>query len=322
MAITAPFDVQGHRGARGLKPENTLPSFEVALDLGVTTIETDLHLTRDKVPILHHDSVITDTLCEKVSSSSSPDPAARPLVSSLTVDQLRGYRANRNPNHQRFPRQDAGPTALATQFAGQRGWDPYAPPTLEDLLDFAAAYGGELGVAAGKSSRQQERVQHVVFDLELKRVPFRPEIIGDDFDGETPGILEQRVVEAILSRGVRQRTIVRSFDHRCLRAIRRLEPELGVAVLVAGTAPVSLVDLVRQAEARVYCPDFEFLDLSQIRQAHAGGILVKPWTVNDPRDWARLLDWGVDGITTDVPDQLMAWLDAAGIGYGPNLTNR
>jgi glycerophosphoryl diester phosphodiesterase len=80
-------------------------------------------------------------------------------------------------------------------------------------------------------------------------------------------------------------------------------------------APVSPGELVRQAGAHVYCPDFEFLDVLQVKQLHQEGIRVVPWTVNDPTDWQRLLDWGVDGITTDFPDQLGEFLAAKGIAY-------
>src|SRR5690242_19279281 len=101
-----PFDLQGHRGARGLKPENTLPAFEVAFDLGVTTVETDVHLTRDSVPVQFHDGTVSERLCRLVPGSAAPDPADCPLVSGLSLAQVRGYRADRNPNPLRFPRQD------------------------------------------------------------------------------------------------------------------------------------------------------------------------------------------------------------------------
>src|ERR1043166_3498370 len=75
LAMPARFDLQGHRGARGLKPENTLPSFEVAFDSGVSTVETDVHLTRDGVPVLFHDGTVSERLCRLVPGSAAPDPA-------------------------------------------------------------------------------------------------------------------------------------------------------------------------------------------------------------------------------------------------------
>src|SRR5262249_34355159 len=147
-------------------------------------------------------------------------------------------------------------------------------------------------------------------DLELKRVPFRPEFVGDEFDGEHAGELEQRLVEVLRDANVVERTTVRSFDHRCVRAIGRLEPGLTRAVLVAGTAPVNPGAVVQQAEATVYCPEYTFLDAAQIRSLHAANLSVLPWTVNSVEDWTRLLEWDVDGITTDYPDRLAAFLQS------------
>jgi len=311
----ASFDLQGHRGARGLKPENTLPAFEVAFDLGVTSIETDVHLTCDGVPILTHDASIHARLCRLLPGSTAPDPVSQPLVSTLTFSQLRGYRADRNPDPGRFARQDAMVTPLAQLYAERVTADPYALPSLSDLFAFAQAYAGELGVQAGKTDVQRQRARQVHFDLELKRMPFYPHWIGDGFQGSAPALLEEQVVQQLREAGMVERTRLRSFDHRSVRAVRQLEPRLTTAVLIAETAPAAPGQLVRQAEAQIYCPDFHFLDLAQVRQLQAEGIRVVPWTVNEPADWLRLLDWGVDGITTDYPDQLAAFLSERGIAF-------
>src|SRR5262245_25403856 len=104
------FDVQGHRGARGLKPENTLPAFEAALDLLVTTLEADLHLTRDGIPVVAHDEVLSPKLARTAAGARVPPPEQRPLLSTLTLAQVRAYIADRNPDPKRFPKQDASPT--------------------------------------------------------------------------------------------------------------------------------------------------------------------------------------------------------------------
>src|SRR5262249_13125336 len=103
------FDLQGHRGARGLRPENTLPSFEAAFDQRVPTVETDLHLTRDGVVVLCHAPVPDGRTLR-------PAPPPGSAVSALNLAQLRAYRADRNPDPARFPDQDAGPTPLAGLF--------------------------------------------------------------------------------------------------------------------------------------------------------------------------------------------------------------
>ncbi len=263
------FNLQGHRGARGLRPENTLPSFETAFDAGVTSIETDVHLTRDGVPVLFHDALLRDPPC-------TPPPPPFLLVSRLTLAELRGYRADRNPDPSRFPDQHAEVTPLAELFAQERGLDPYGIPTLDELFQFASAYADTLGQQAGKSDQQREHVRDLGFDLELKRVPFHPETINDRFDGTAPGVLEERIVETVRSAGVTARTTVRSFDHRCVRYLRRLEPGLTGAVLIAEMAPVAPAELVERAEAQVYCPGYLFVDAEQVRQVHASGAACYP----------------------------------------------
>jgi glycerophosphoryl diester phosphodiesterase len=293
-----PFDLQGHRGARGLKPENTLPSFEVALDFGVSSVETDVHLTADGVPILAHDPLLDGR-----------------LLSTLTLAEVRAYRLDRNPDPGRFPRQENSPTALAQEFARQRDMDIYAAPTLCDLLEFVQVYGSAEGEKAGKSETQRTAARRVRYDLELKRVPFHPEAIGDGFDGHNPGRLEQQVVTAVRTAGVVERTAVRSFDHRSIRAVGILEPRITLALLMAGTAVLDPVGMLQNARAQMYCPEYTFLDSKIVAALHAAGMRVLPWTVNEMHEWARLLEWGVDGITTDYPDRLAAWLVERGVSF-------
>lgn len=302
------LEVQGHRGARGLKPENTLPSIEIALDLGVSAIETDLHLSADRALVLYHDPNISDCLCAPSSGTSGSPP-----VRELTLAELRRYRVDRNPHPLRFPRQDSTPTPLACAFAEQHGIDPLGIPTVAELFDFAAAYAGELGGLVGKSPTQRQRAAQARFDLELKRVPFFPETIGDGFDGRSPGPLEIALVEQIRAAGVLGRCAVRSFDHRSVRAVRLLERQLQTVVLVSDNAPLDPVRLADEAGASIYGPDFRFVDESMIRKLHEGDKRVIAWTVNEPSEWEKLVAWGVDGITTDVPDLLLAWLAARSI---------
>ncbi|MFL5241313.1 MAG: glycerophosphodiester phosphodiesterase family protein [Gemmataceae bacterium] len=308
-----PFDVQGHRGARGLKPENTLPSFEIAFDLGVTSVETDVHLTQDGVPVLAHEPVVTGSLFRKVGERVPISSRDQRPIAGLTLKQLRQYCADRNPDPRRFAHQDATVTPLAAWFGRHYRIDPFTPPTLAELFTFAQAYAGEPGAVVGKTLAQRQHMASVRFDLELKRVPFHPESIGDNFTGRSAGLLEVRVVEVIQAADMLARTAVRSFDHRSVLLLRQMEPALQGAVLVAHMAPASPAILARAADALIYCPSFEFLDALQIEEVHAAGMQVLAWTVNEPADWGRLVEWGVDGITTDYPDRLREWLRTHGI---------
>jgi glycerophosphoryl diester phosphodiesterase len=309
------FELQGHRGARGLKPENTLPSFEAGLDAGVTAIETDLHLPRDGVIVLFHDDKINPRLCRLAVPGTAPEPVNRPLISRLTYEQLQAYVADVNPDPGRFPDQDATETPLAKLFADRSGMQVYGIPKLEDLFAFAASYAGADGQLAGKSDWQRSLAAQLRFDLELKRVPFHPEFIGDQFDGRSPGMFETKVVAAVRKFGLATRTTVRSFDHRSVFTCHQLDLSLRAAVLIAETAPTCPGRLACDAGAEIYGPDYRFLDPAQIRELHEEGIRVIPWTVNIANDWNRLLDWRVDGITTDYPDRLAELLRKRGIPF-------
>jgi glycerophosphoryl diester phosphodiesterase len=293
------FNLQGHRGARGLKPENTFPSFEAALDCGVSSIETDLHLTLDGVPVLFHDPRLPDGR----------------LVASLSLADLRRLRFDRNPHPALFPTQEASVLPLSQWFAEEASVDPYAAPTLAEFIRFVTDYAGEPGHRVGKSDALRQRAGRLVFDLELKRMPFFPEAIGDGYTGDGPALLEERVAEAVRTAGVAGRTTIRSFDHRCVRYLRQLEPAVAGAVLVAETVPIDPGEVARRADAELYCPSWHTVDAQQVRVAHAAGVRVVPWTVNEPGQWQRLLSWGVDGITTDYPDRLASFLSAAGVAF-------
>jgi glycerophosphoryl diester phosphodiesterase len=193
--------------------------------------------------------------------------------------------------------------------------DPYTPPTLADLFRFVEAYSGGLGQKAGKTDDQRKRARDVRFSLELKRVPFHRAYIGDSFDGSEPGVLEREIITVIRAAGVESRAIIQSFDHRSVRAARQLEPKLGAAALISNTAPISINTLTKDATAQIYSPDYRFLDEAQVRQAHAAGIRVISWTVNEPEVMRQLLDWGVDGIITDYPNRLIALLESRRVDY-------
>jgi glycerophosphoryl diester phosphodiesterase len=292
------FEVQGHRGARGLRPENTLAGFELAFDLGVSSVETDVHLTSDGVPVLSHGPSMTGAVC-----TQWPSPQ---LISRLTLAKLRLYPPD--DGDPGFPDQRADIGPLARQFAQDRGIDPLGIPTMSELFAFAADYAEAPGRLAGKTPAQQQRTRRVVLDFELKRKPFWPQHIGDTFDGSTAGTLERRVVEEVQRAGMLDRVRIRSFDHRTLRAIRALEPGLPTAALMAQTAPVRPGDLLEAAGATMYCPHYHFVDAEVVRQVHEANKRIVPWTVNGSPEWQWLVDWGVDGITTDFPDQLLKWL--------------
>jgi glycerophosphoryl diester phosphodiesterase len=293
------FDVEGHRGTRGLKPENTLPAFETALDLGVTTLELDLHYTADGVAVIWHDDSIGKDKCQLDLVASDPlppdpdlvsTPKSALMISQLTFNQVQKYHCDRNPDPDQFPEQRNGPTPLAG--------DRYQIISLAELFDFVDAYGANVR----KSAAQQENARRVQFNVETKRQPNNPAGINDGFDGTNPGSLEQAIVDLVEQRGLVERVIVQSFDHRSLWAVRKLNPAIRLAALTSGRADPAAY---AAQGAAIWSPQATDLTPALLEEAHMAGLQVVPWTVNDPGDMRRLIDLGVDGLISDRPDVLL-----------------
>lgn len=283
-----PLDVQGHRGARGLKPENTLPGFEVALDAGVSTLELDLHFTKDAQVVIWHDPIVPSEKCEVADSAGSAKLDS--AIASLSRGDLEAFTCAKNPDSGRFPDQTATPTTLAG--------DNYSITTLAELFEFVATYAqSEL-----KTAEQQANAEVVQFNIETKRQPQLPSTINDGFDGETPGPFELAILETIAAAGLQDRVTIQSFDHRSLRAIRTVDDSTRLAALTRRNEPF---DSDFADFAQIWSPDFRSLSAASLNDAQANGMLVIPWTVNDTSDMNRLIDLGVDGLITDRPDLLI-----------------
>jgi glycerophosphoryl diester phosphodiesterase len=303
IALPENFDVQGHRGARGLKPENTLPAFETALDLGVTTLELDMHFTSDGVVVIWHDDRIESDKCglNPESDIEAPNPDGfifqgdRLLISQLTWEQIQAYRCDRNPDESQFPEQDNSPTALAG--------DDYHILSLNEVFAFVAEYAeSEL-----KTEEQRENARRVLFNIETKRKVDNPRAIDDDFDGENVGAFELAVLDIIAEYELEERVVIQSFDHRSLWAIRSVDDSITLAALTTRRLP-NLADLAAQG-ADIWSPNYQDLSIELVQEAHDLDLKVIPWTVNDVPTILQLITWGVDGIITDRPDIILGGVD-------------
>ncbi|MCL1593413.1 MAG: hypothetical protein M3132_03560 [Actinomycetia bacterium] len=296
FALPSGFDLQGHRGARGLKPENTLPSFETALDLGVDTLELDLHYSSDDEVVVWHDAQVQPAKCSVAEDAPvdvpDPDDPSTPSsaleIRSLTIDQLAWYRCDRNPEETRFPRQDASPTPIAGAA--------YGIIPLIELIAFVEDYASD----PGKTERQRANASGVAFNVETKRDVGDPETIGDGFNGVDVGPFEMRLLEIIETTGIGDRTTIQSFDSRSLVAIRAVDPDIPLAFLTVG----DLVDLSAYARAggTIWSPASAQVTPNRVIEAHDAGLAVIPWTVNTIEEANRVITLGVDGLITDVPD--------------------
>lgn len=297
---TVSWDVQGHRGARGVRPENTLPAFEAALDVGVSTLELDLHFSSDGLPVIWHDPEIDPTKCV-AGDVVLPSAEDRPAVRTLTAAELATYQCDLNPDLSRYPDQRPDPGVIAESR--------YTIVTLEALFEMVDDYAK----STEKTQQQQDTAASVHFNIELKRNPGNPTGIGDSFDGETPGEFETAVADLIAEWGYADRVIVQSFDHRSLWAIRTIAPTIRLAALTSSDIP-DFGNLAASG-ASIWSPRHTLLSAELVAEAQSAGLQVIPWTVNDPDDLCSVLSMDTAGVITDRPDLVLGdggWLSACG----------
>jgi glycerophosphoryl diester phosphodiesterase len=290
VAPVQALDLQGHRGARALLPENTLPSFELALKLGVTTLELDIAITSDGVLAVHHDRTLNPDITRDASGKFLEGRG--PAINTLTWAQLQTYDVGRIR-----PGSD-----YARQFPEQKPLDGTRIPRLSDLFDLVKRSGDS----------------QVRFAIETKLDPDHP--------GETlpPEPFARAVVDEIRKAGMAGRSQILSFDWRTLQVVQKIAPEIETVYLsiqrrmdnIGATRPEgsnwtagfqfrdhgSVPKMIKAAGGRLWSCFHGDLDAQKVREAQALGIKVLAWTVNDPAAMARVLDFGVDGLITDRPD--------------------
>jgi glycerophosphoryl diester phosphodiesterase len=298
----AAFDRQGHRGARGLAPENTMAAFRLALELGVDTLETDMGVTADDVIVLAHDPRLNPAIVRQPDGRWVEAPGT-PLR-AMRLDDVRRLDVGRlRPDSE-----------YARQWPQQRPVDGERIPTLDELLALARA-----------------QPRPVALNLETKITPASGDEVID------PEGFARLLVERLRASGLADRVTVQSFDWRTLLAVRRLAPGIATACLTIespsfdtvrpgpdGASPWhaglrasdhggSLPRLVAAAGCTTWSMFRRNLTEPLLREAKALGLKVLPWTVNDPEEMRRLVRWGVDGLITDYPDRLNAVLAEAGV---------
>ncbi|NIA68250.1 glycerophosphodiester phosphodiesterase [Pelagibius litoralis] len=288
------FDLQGHRGARGLMPENSLPAFEKALALGVTTLELDTVMTADAVVVVHHDRRLMPERTRDAQGNWLSADSTAALI-DLGHAELEAYDIGRAKPGGR----------LAERYPAQAGLDGVAIPTLAAVLARAEALSGG----------------QVRYNIETKISPLSPE------DSAEPEVFVSALVAAIRAADVAGRAAVQSFDWRTLLLVQEQAPEIETVYLTAeqswldnlgrgesapspwigglavNWAEVTPPAVVKAAGGAVWSPYYRDLKEQDLREAQALGLRVVVWTVNDPGDMATLIDLGVDGIITDYPDR-------------------
>ncbi|MGJ5080465.1 glycerophosphodiester phosphodiesterase [Bradyrhizobium sp. HKCCYLS3013] len=290
------FDIEAHRGGRGLFPENTLQAFAAALAMGVDTLELDIGATRDGVLVVSHERRINPDLARDAAGNYVAQPG--PLLIELPLSEVQSYDLG-----QIRPGSD-----YARQFPEQRALSGDVPPpcipTLKQLIDLVRSAGNT----------------HVRLNIETKLDPHHPEEAPD------PERFVTLLLDLLKAEAFTDRVMVQSFDWRTLQLVRQRAPEIPTVYLTiqrgrspnvslaqathwtAGFNPAdhggSLPRTIRAAGGKVWSPYFADVTPELISEAHALGLRAVVWTVNKPEDMARLIDIGADGIISDRPDLL------------------
>ncbi|MEI7012443.1 glycerophosphodiester phosphodiesterase [Leptospira licerasiae] len=284
VPIDGNLDLQGHRGARGLKPENTWPAFEEALSQGMTTLELDTVLTKDQKIIIHHDSESNPALCSKKDGSEIISKS----IYELTLAELKQLDcgAKKNP---KFPEQISVP---GTELL-----------TIQEFFEKVQTW-----------ERTGKRKIIPKFNIETK-------FPNDEQSQVSNEILEAHVsllIKAIEAAKVVDRTTIQSFYLPALPLAKKKNPKIQTSALFSLTYPQGaamkfglggsrrelVLNQTKELKADIISPYFLYVTDEFVSKAHSLGIKVIPWTVNDTGEMERLIKAGVDGIITDYPDRL------------------
>ena len=297
------FDLQAHRGGRGLLPENTLAAFSKALEIGVTTLELDVGVTKDGAVVVSHDRFLNADITRDAQGQHLTERGA--TITSLTLSEVQRYDVGRLKPGSNY----------AKTFSQQQAVDGERIPELKALFDLVERRGA----------------RDVRFNIETKLSPAAP---GDTL---APEPLVRAVIAEIRKAGLTGRATIQSFDWRTLQIAQKEAPEIVTVHLTSqqgagdtvqvgkpGASPWlagfdvdnhggSAAKTVKAAGGTVWSPNFRDVTEPLVREAQSIGLKVVPWTANEEADLIKLLDWKVDGIITDYPDRLRALMAARGM---------
>jgi glycerophosphoryl diester phosphodiesterase len=277
QALNKKLDVQGHRGARGLMPENTIPAFIKALDLGVTTLELDLAVTKDNQLLVSHEPYMNPEMClDSLGNEILDSEKYAHNIYQMSYTQIKAFDCGVK-SHPRFPNQ----TKLKI-----------SKPLLSDVIDSVNNY---------LSLHNREAV---FYNIEIKTQPE-----GDKKFHPTPEVFSDLVYTFIQKNMNPAYVNIQSFDFRVLKYFRKTYPEIKLALLIEEEADIDINLNSLGFVPEIYSCDFKLLSKENIAYLQSKDILVIPWTVNTIKDMNQLISWNVDGIITDYPDSLQSILN-------------
>lgn len=275
MSVEFPqFDKQGHRGSRGLMPENTIPAMYKAIDLGVTTLEMDIGISKDKKVVVSHDPYFNaDITTNPQGKYLSKEEASRLLLYSLNYDSIKKYDVGLKA-HPSFPRQQ--------KMAVYK-------PLLADLIHSTEAYA------------KQKSKPPLWYNIETKIKPS-----GDGVQHPAPEEFVDLLIAVIKKEDIVDRTVIQSFDVRTLQVVHQKYSYIKTSFLIDNTDKRTLDVQLKELGfvPTVYSPHYSLVTEQLIKSCHEKRIKIIPWTINIKQEIERIKSLGVDGIITDYPDLL------------------
>jgi glycerophosphoryl diester phosphodiesterase len=257
-------------------PENSLAGFIQALDWGVTTLEMDVVVSKDRQVLVSHEPYMSHNIClDSLGNELDSASYFQYNIYQMTYREIIGY--------------DCG-SVVPPGFPNQRPV-PGAKPLLSEVIKTVEARATELGIPG------------IRYNIETKSVAGYDEVFHP-----SPAAFVKLVLEVVEEYRIAERTTIQSFDNRTLIEARKLKPDISIALLIDNDAP-PLAHLTELGfEPDIYSPHHRLVSDSLIRELHSKGIAVIPWTVNDPENMKKYVKMGVDGIITDYPEVLLEML--------------
>jgi glycerophosphoryl diester phosphodiesterase len=277
------FEIQAHRGGRGLMPENTMAAFRYTLDNRLADVlELDVVVSKDYCLMVSHDRFLNPQKIQKDGVFILfPIP-----IYSLTREQLRPFTAGVMRSDYRLPAQQQIPHESI--------------PTLEEVIQYVQEYRYSRGI-------------DIRLNIEIKVAPESPS------ENPSPEVFAKLVTELLSSYGMEEHVYVQSFCWEILRLVRETNPTVKTAALYSRSyaskpgyctssgKPLSdeaLFSILRELGVSVFSPGKDVFVSEWVEKAHACDIKIIPWTINEPKEMIALISLGVDGIITDYPDRL------------------
>ena len=265
------INIQGHRGCRGLLPENSIEAFRRAIELGVHTLELDVAVSKDNIVVVSHEPFISKAICLDENGKTIPKmDSKKHNLYQMSFDSIKLFDCG-TKYHPRYPKQEKIKTYK---------------PSLDEVIKVSKTLNPD-----------------IKFNIEIKARP--------EYDGiftPNPKEFVQLVLDVLNDNEVKNKTNLQSFDLRILEEIKLQSPNMKVAILIDRNECISEKLTQLSYKPEIISPYFKLLKKEIVTSFQEDNYLIIPWTVNSFQDIKQMINFNVDGIITDYPDRLIELL--------------